>query len=320
MRLTASAPGKWDPDFRAIRIYASTVQGFTPASENIVFDGGVIPENGETLAADVSGLDPGTTYYARYQLFDLLGGGDISDEFSFTTQRVVDRATPYGPDSTTYTSTKTDVAGPKVVAMIEHTNYPAVPAQLSATFAAQLTVGPLDNGVTQYWTAIRYTSKPASDGTCALSWAGVGGSKYDVVGTGTDFTLLAAKDYIYFGPGKPLATVSSITDATHMRVALYPASSAVAGTDFPVSGWTFQAYHHTSGLAQQCDPQSDVREMLASATQDISVRTGFPMVLDGAIGVALFALAQSSTGGGASYYCEVKQSSLDSQWVIGSGA
>ncbi|ABC31241.1 hypothetical protein HCH_04541 [Hahella chejuensis KCTC 2396] len=68
-----------DPDFKSIKVYRSTVKGFTPSPDNLVYDGYTNPVIHE-------GLQPDTTYYFRLLGADEFGDGELTPEFSFKTE------------------------------------------------------------------------------------------------------------------------------------------------------------------------------------------------------------------------------------------
>ncbi|MDG9671787.1 hypothetical protein ONV78_28890 [Hahella sp. CR1] len=68
-----------DPDFKSIKVYRSTVKGFTPSPDNLVYDGYTNPVIHEGLQTD-------TTYYFRLLGADEFGDGELTPEFSFKTE------------------------------------------------------------------------------------------------------------------------------------------------------------------------------------------------------------------------------------------
>lgn len=80
-----------DPDFRGYKIWASTVNGFTPSDANLVYDG---PDSQPTvkLLAD-------TLWYYRYGAYDAFGttGMTVSDQASVTTVNLLDTTPPAVP-------------------------------------------------------------------------------------------------------------------------------------------------------------------------------------------------------------------------------
>lgn len=68
-----------DSDFKAWRIYGSTVSGFTPGPDNLVYEGTSNP-------ITIDGLTDGTTYYYRIQATDEFGDGNMDVQRSVTTE------------------------------------------------------------------------------------------------------------------------------------------------------------------------------------------------------------------------------------------
>jgi fibronectin type 3 domain-containing protein len=72
-----------DRDFKGLKLWLSTTDGFTPND-----DINLVHPLGYDTSISVDGLDTGTTYYVVYQAFDEFGEGPVSDQFSFTTNKV----------------------------------------------------------------------------------------------------------------------------------------------------------------------------------------------------------------------------------------
>lgn len=89
-----------DGDYAGVRVHLTTTEGFTPAPENVVYDGGT------EMPIVVQGLDAGTTYYYRLVLRDLFGPGPASAEFEATTQGLPweDNVPPTVPEGLTLRS------------------------------------------------------------------------------------------------------------------------------------------------------------------------------------------------------------------------
>lgn len=200
------------------------------------------------------------------------------------------------------------------LAKAEHSYYPEFPGRITGTSNGQLVCGAV--GTTAHvWQAIyEFSSKPSSAGTLAISPQGFNGFYflYDVIGTGTDFTLLAAGDWLYSANGRPLLAVESISDATHMVVSIAGelGSSAALGYSPAESGWSFQAYRGTL-LAENIGAQN--RTLAANAVQDVVTRATALLDASGMSGVVVFFLGATSSTDDVN----IKSVSLDSQWIAG---
>lgn len=292
-----------DTDWERIEICASTSMGFTPdtaAGGNLVYTGADIP-------AVVRGLASGTLYYYQYRLRDSFGPGDWSGELSVTTQKSVNRNSNT-PSSSNYDLSLTGASsvGHTVLAAVEIDGYPPnPPAQLSAAFAGQFTCGGTGEIAEFQWRCMLVSSKPSSTGTVAIAF--VSGTSYSLTGTGTDFTVLAANDWIYLGEGKPLFRIFSVTDATNATLRLVTGGPS-AGS-YSASGLSFTAYR---GDTVTVSPGT-ARNLAANAVQDVSINAGAKLTGTGYSSIFLTLNGGVTSGNSIT----ATRCALQAQWVQG---
>ncbi len=294
-----------DDDWAGIEICASTSTGFTPdttpGTGNLVYAGTDIP-------AVVRGQASNTEVFYRYRLRDLFGPGDWSAEAAITTLKSVDRNNSGTPSSSNYDLALVGASsvGHTVLAACEIDGYPqSPPAQLQALLTGQLTCGGSSEVAEFTWAALAVTAKPAHAGTVAIAF--VSGTTYSLTGSGTDFTALAANDWIYLGAGKPLMRINTVTDATNATVRLV--NGGPSGGSYSASGLAFTAFR---GTALTLSPGNG-RSLAASAVQELSITAG--VKLTGTDFTSLFIAAQGGTTGGNAIIAT--RTLLEAQWVSG---
>jgi hypothetical protein len=219
----------------------------------------------------------------------------------------------YSPGATANVSALGDFSkGRTVLALADHTSYPILTSTLRATFSGQFVCGGTAESAYIYFFVQPYTSKPTTAGTLAIAYSGlVGGvATYDVTGTATDFTVLAANDYIYSANGRPLFKVYSITDATHCKVQIFGGAVGSSAL-FPVSGWSWTAYRPGASLSNL--PSSDLRDLAINAVQDVTFRTGVSLEPTSGVAGAIVVMTATSLAGNT---INVNSPAIDSQWVV----
>lgn len=203
--------------------------------------------------------------------------------------------------------------GLQVLALVEFATYPQVSGKLTMTFTTQETWPAAFEGVAYRFLVIPYYSKPTASGTIAIAFDSLIGSPdvalYAVTGTSTDFTQLAAGDYIYSDAARPLFSVVSITDATHMKVQLEPTSSQSSAA-FPVSGWSFTAYRPGTPVVPT-PYHTYVDAAVAFTVKDFTFSTAATLDEVGPVGVLVVLVGGTQTG----YSVSAVGATIAAQWV-----